>query len=305
MSGVGSRTTPPRRPPPVNGIPQPYRPQRARLTGSPTYEPWFIRYTPRPAGHLPPGGQSRHERDRPSQQRPQRRLAAPQPPGQHQGRPDVRGGGMRRQRTPMSHPHAVHGHRDVAWLRRVEDEVQPPLGGQSAHTDGGQRSLPTAQPAAGPEHRHEREALHPHRRRRPRGQCVPSGSKQHAQHGEHRRPHAPHRQGHSHDTRCCHAARGSLPHPAHAHHRPRTTWSTCSLFTSRTQAPFSSRPPWQNRSAGSTSRSMSAHPTPPPPPTWRDRASATSTAGLPRAVPCGHRSGHRSAATHVLGGGGA
>lgn len=145
--GSGRVRHPHRRPPSVNGVPQPYLPGRPRLTGSPTRKPWPGRRGPRPVGHVPPGGKSRHERDRPPQQRPQCRLAAPQPPGQQQGRPDVGGGGVRcRCVRRLDHPHAVHDHRGVVGLGDVEGKVQPALGGRSPRADGDQRPLAATQP---------------------------------------------------------------------------------------------------------------------------------------------------------------
>ncbi|WP_159048878.1 hypothetical protein [Streptomyces sp. NRRL B-3648] len=100
----------------------------------------------------------------------------------------------------LDHRHAVHDHRGVMGLGGVEDKVQPALGGQRPRADGGQRPLTATQQAAGREDRHETCGLYPHRRRHARGHGMPSGSEQHAQHGEHRRAHAPHRQGHTHGT---------------------------------------------------------------------------------------------------------
>ncbi len=215
------------------------------------------------------------------------------------------GSGVRRQRLRVGHPHAVHDHPRVMRLHEVEEEMQPTLGTQSPPADRGRRPLPAAQQAAAHKDRHERGDLHPHRRRRTRGQGVPSGTEQHAQHGEHRRAHAPHREGHTHDTRCCHAARRSFPSPMHTHHRPRTAWSIRPL--QRVGGGGGSVPGHLGEiEASEAEQGARAHAVLPHAPyARRGRASAASAPGISRAVPAATGSGTGAPQPHVHGGGAA
>ncbi len=125
----------------------------------------------------------------------------------------MRGGRVRRHRLRMTvgHPHPVHDHRGVMGPGGVEQEVQTALGDEGHAADARQRPLTAAQQTRAQEHRYEPGNLGPHRRGSARGQGMATGGEQHAQHGEHRRAHAPHCQGHTHGGRCCHVSRASLP----------------------------------------------------------------------------------------------
>jgi len=82
---------PRRRTAPLHRVPQQQPSERPRPVGAQAYGVRRNRQGFRPAAHLPPGREARYERGGPPQQRPQRGLTAPQPPGQHHGRADMGG----------------------------------------------------------------------------------------------------------------------------------------------------------------------------------------------------------------------
>ncbi|MGI5136209.1 MULTISPECIES: hypothetical protein [unclassified Streptomyces] len=190
-------------------MPQQHLPERAAQRAAGAGRPGVLGQRHR----TPPGGEARDEGDGFAQQRIEGGLAAPQAPGADQSGGQVSGDGVRGHRVRLAgHVHAVgharHVHRRGRPARRVEAEMESALYEQHRETDAEERALPSGERHTAGEHGKESRRVRPHRWSGAGGQGVSPCGEQHADDGEHRRAHAPHRPGHCHCVGSSHAEIG-------------------------------------------------------------------------------------------------